>query len=199
MSTNWGGGHASPSATRLSAGARQSSLRESNLALVARTVCASSTPVSRAGVAARTAMTRSTVSRLVDDLVAAGVLAEIEPSSVTGPGRPATPLAPGTALAALGLQVTASYLAARLVDLSGRVVAQRVEYDDLVGCEAAPTLAPLGELSRQVLAEGRGIRLVGAGLALPGIVSSSSGRLLRAPNLGWSDLVPAEHLAEHLA
>ncbi|NUR16960.1 MAG: MarR family transcriptional regulator, partial [Dermatophilaceae bacterium] len=105
MSTNWGGGHASPSATRLSAGARQSSLRESNLALVARTVCASSTPVSRAGVAARTAMTRSTVSRLVDDLVAAGVLAEIEPSSVTGPGRPATPLAPGTALAALGLQV----------------------------------------------------------------------------------------------
>ncbi|MFM6850189.1 MAG: ROK family protein, partial [Terrabacter sp.] len=196
MSTNVRDGNPSPSAARLSAAARQSSLRESNLALVARTVCASATPVSRAGVAARTAMTRSTVSRLVDDLVAAGVLAEIEPSSVTGPGRPATPLAPGTALAGLGLQVNASYLAARLVDLTGRVVAERVEYDDLVGCPPSPTLARLGELSRQVLAEGSGVRLVGAGLALPGIVSSSSGRLLRAPNLGWSDLVPAEHLGE---
>ena len=194
MSTNWDGEHAAPSPAGGSAGARQSTLRASNLALVARTVCASATPVSRAGVAARTAMTRSTVSRLVDDLVAAGVLTELEPSSVRGAGRPATPLAPGTALAGLGLQVNASYLAARLVDLRGRVVAERVEYDDLVGCEPASTLARLGGLSRQVLTEGSGIRLVGAGLALPGIVSSWSGRLLRAPNLGWSDLVPAEHL-----
>ena len=188
-----------PSAARtatLPASARQSSLRQSNLALVARTVCASPVPVSRAGVAARTAMTRSTVSRLVDDLVASGVLAELAPASVAGPGRPGTPLVPGTSLAALGLQVNASYLAARLVDLRGRVVAERVEHDDLVGCDPAPTLARLGALSRQVLAEGEGTRLVGAGLALPGIVSSGSGRLLRAPNLGWSDVVPAELLDE---
>ena len=70
------------------ASARQSTLRENNLALVARTVCASPTPLSRAGVAARTSMTRSTVSRLVDDLVAGGVLTELEPPTATGPGRP---------------------------------------------------------------------------------------------------------------
>jgi predicted NBD/HSP70 family sugar kinase len=177
-------------------GARQSTLRESNLSLVARTVCASATPISRAGVAARTAMTRSTVSRLVDELVGAGVLAELEPATVTGPGRPATPLVPGTALVALGLQVNASYLAARLVDLRGRVVAERVEYDDLVGCEPEPTLARLASMGRQVLAEVGDARLVGSGLALPGIVSSGSGRLLRAPNLGWSDLAPAELLQD---
>lgn len=172
-------------------GARQSTLRESNLSLVARTVCASPTPLSRAGVASRTSMTRSTVSRLVDDLVAGGVLAELEPPTVTGPGRPATPLVPSSGLVALGLQVNASYLAARLVDLRGVVVAEQVEHDDLVGCEPLPTLRRLGAMSTQVLAQARGARLVGAGLALPGIVSSGAGRLLLAPNLGWSDLEPA--------
>ena len=175
-------------------GARQSTLRESNLSLVARTVCASPAPLSRAAVAARTSMTRSTVSRLVDDLVAGGVLAELEPPTVTGPGRPAIPLVPGSGLVALGLQVNASYLAARLVDLRGRVVAEHVEYDDLVGCEPRSTLGRLGAMSTQVLRQAQGARLVGAGLALPGIVSSGSGRLLLAPNLGWSDLEPAAFL-----
>ncbi|WP_235543987.1 ROK family protein [Phycicoccus sp. Soil803] len=175
-------------------GARQSTLRESNLSLVARTVCASPAPLSRAGVAARTSMTRSTVSRLVDDLVAGGVLAELEPPAVTGPGRPAIPLVPSSGLVALGLQVNASYLAARLVDLRGRVVAEHVEYDDLVGCDPRSTLGRLGALSKQVLGQAQGARLVGAGLALPGIVSSGSGRLLLAPNLGWSDLEPAAFL-----
>lgn len=182
-----------PGRETLSPGARQSTLRESNLALVARTIYAAQSPLSRAGVAARTAMTRSTVSRLVDDLLAAGLVAEREPTTVAGPGRPATPLVPGSGVAALGLQVNASYLAARLVDLRGHVVAERVEYDDLVGCEPVPTLERLGVVAAQVLAEAQGARVVGAGLALPGIVSSS-GRLLRAPNLGWSDLAPGELL-----
>jgi predicted NBD/HSP70 family sugar kinase len=136
-------------------------------------------------------MTRSTVSRLVDDLVAGGVLVELEPPTVTGPGRPATPLVPSSGLVALGLQVNASYLAARLVDLRGRVVAEHVEYADVVGHEPRSTLGRLGAMSKQVLAQAHGTRLVGAGLALPGIVSSGSGRLLLAPNLGWSDLEPA--------
>ncbi len=170
-------------------GARQSTLRESNLALVARTVCAAPGPLSRAGVAARTSMTRSTASRLVDDLVAGGVLAELEPSSVTGPGRPAIPLVAGTGLAALGLQVNASYLAARVVNLRGQVVAEHLVYDDFVGCVPGPTMSRLEQLADQVLAQlPGGTRLVGAGLALPGIVSTASGRLLLAPNLGWSDL-----------
>lgn len=178
------------------ASARQSTLRESNLALVARTVCASPVPVSRAGVAARTSMTRSTASRLVDDLVAGGVLDELEPPSVTGPGRPATPLVAGSGLAAIGLQVNATYLAARVVDLSGRVVAERIEYDDFVASAPKPTLARLERLTDQLLAELPGrIRLVGAGLALPGVVSADAGHLLLAPNLGWSDLYPTRLLS----
>jgi predicted NBD/HSP70 family sugar kinase len=39
-----------------------------------------------------------------------------------------------------------------------------------------------------------GVRLVGGGLALPGVVSADTGTLLLAPNLGWADLRPVEHL-----
>ena len=101
---------------------RQASLRHANLALVARTVLAADSPPSRADVAAVTSLTRSTVSRLVDELVAGGILEEVE--SVVGgpgrPGRPATPLRASTGrFAALGLQVGVGHLAVRLVDLDG--------------------------------------------------------------------------------
>ncbi|HSF98801.1 MAG TPA: ROK family protein [Ornithinibacter sp.] len=182
-------------AVEATSGARQSSLRASNLALVARTVCASPEPISRAGVAARTSMTRSTASRLVDDLVALGVLDELEPAGTTGPGRPATPLVAGEKLTALGLQVNAGFLAARVVDLRGRVVAERVEVGDFVGSEPEPTLARLAVLAADVLDRMPATsHLVGAGLALPGIVSSGTGTLLIAPNLGWSDVRPGDVL-----
>ena len=167
-------------------------LRESNLALVARTVCAAASPPSRAGVAERTGMTRSTVSRLVDDLVGGGVLDELDPAAVVGRGRPATPLVAGAGVVALGLQVNATYLAATLLDLRGRVVDHDLRSGDFLASDPAEALERLGTLSAELL--GRmpaGLRLVGAGLALPGIVSADTGRLLLAPNLGWSDLDPA--------
>ena len=76
-----------------------------------------------------------------------------------------------------------------MVDLRGRVVAQEVVADDFVGSDPHLVLARLGALGRSVV--GRvpaGTRLVGAGLALPGVVSAEAGHLLLAPNLGWSDL-----------
>ena len=46
---------------------------------------------------------------------------------------------------------------------------------------------PIGGLAAKALAEvPAGITLVGSRVAVPGIVSSDSGILLRAPNLGWS-------------
>ncbi|MGW5240452.1 ROK family protein [Monashia sp. NPDC004114] len=181
--------------TALPASARQASLRESNLALVLKTVLGAADPPSRADVAGLTSMTRSTVSRLVDDLVAGGILVELDQVVSSGPGRPATPLAPGRRVAALGLQVNASYLAVKVVGLDGAVLSSAVEPGDFVGSEPGPVLARLGRLAGDATAGLEpGTSLVGAGLALPGIVSVGDGTLLRAPNLGWSDVRPADHL-----
>jgi predicted NBD/HSP70 family sugar kinase len=181
------------------AGARPSSVRAANLALVLRTVCAAPEPVSRAGIAAATGMTRATASRLVDELVAGGLLDEAERVPSSGPGRPATPLLPGAGVAALGLQVDAGLLAARVVDLRGRVVTEAVEDGDFGGSDPASTLARLGELAGDLL-DGlpADLLLVGAGLALPGIVRTDEEVLLRAPTLDWSDVRPADRLAAHL-
>jgi predicted NBD/HSP70 family sugar kinase len=180
-------------------GARQSSLRSSNLALVLRTVCAADGPLSRADVAVRTQTTRATAARLVDELVAGGLLDEGERLALPRRGRPATPLLPGGRIGALGLQVDAGLLAARVLDLRGRVVAERVEEDDLVGSDPARTLARLGALTTALLAWlPAGLRLVGGGLALPGLVDVGRELLLRAPNLGWSDVPAVDLLAAHL-
>jgi predicted NBD/HSP70 family sugar kinase len=180
-------------------GARQSTLRATNLALVLRTVCAAPDPLSRADVAVATGMTRSTAARLVDELLAGGLVDQAERVGLPRRGRPATPLVPGACVAALGMQVDAGLLAARVLDLRGRVVAERVEPGDFVASDAGATLARLGRLTADLLAGlPADMRLVGTGLALPGIVDVEAGVLLRAPNLGWSDLRPAELLEEHL-
>lgn len=180
-------------------GVRQASLRASNLALVTRTVCASARPLSRAEVAAATSMTRATAARLVDELVAGGVLGELAPggpsASAGKRGRPGTPLVAGSRFAAVGLQVNAGFLAVRVLDLRGRAVAESLEYDDFVGSDPDTTLVRLGELTAKVLRGlPRKLRLVGAGLALPGLVDGGVRVLLRAPNLGWADVAPLAEL-----
>ena len=190
----------SPSPAPSAASARQSTLRTSNLSLVAQQVLSSPEPISRADVAAATGMTRSTASRLADDLVAAGILIELDPAPSAGPGRPAVPLAPprGT-FVALGLEVNVAHMAVRAIDLSGQILAERVVIDDFADSDPAAVLGRLAGLVTDV----RGIdavaraRTVGAALALPGLVSGQV--LLRAPNLGWSDVRPIDHLGPALA
>lgn len=59
-------------------GMTQASVRARNLALVFGEVLTTVVPVSRADIAAKLGMTRSTVSRLVDDLILGGLIAEGE-------------------------------------------------------------------------------------------------------------------------
>ena len=169
--------------------ARQSSLRTSNLALLASRVFSSPEPVSRADIAAETGMTRSTASRL-------GLVRELDPVASSGPGRPAVPLLParGT-FVALGLEVNVSRMAVRAVDLAGQVLAERIVVDDFSSSDAPAVLGRLADLLEPIASIGAvgSARLVGAALALPGLVRDNT--LLRAPNLGWSDIRPAEVLA----
>lgn len=167
--------------------ARQSTLRSLNLALVARAVFARPGEVNRADVAHATGMTRSTVSRLVDQLVAGRILAEDDPVRA-GRGRPGVPLRPAAGtVVSLGLEANVGYLASYAVDLSGTVLARRWDPVDLAGSDPKATLSRLADLGRATLARiPRSTRLVAVRIALPGIVDHAAGTLLRAPNLGWS-------------
>jgi len=178
--------------------ARQASLREHNLALVARSVFGATEPPSRAAVAVATGLTRATVGSLVDQLVAGRVVAELAPAPGQV-GRPAVPLVPASrTVVGLGLEVNVDYVGVRALDLSGATVAERIEGvpdggpADLSGSDPVRVLARLGDLARDVVAEveGEGMRVAGTRLALPGLVDARAGFLQVAPNLGWESLAP---------
>ena len=77
--------------------ARQASIREHNLSVVLDTVLHAESPISRAGLATATGLTRATVSALVDDLIGAELVAEVGQSRSGAAGRPATGLVAGSA------------------------------------------------------------------------------------------------------
>lgn len=187
-------GTARETATRTGpAAARQHSLREHNLELVARAVFEVPEPLSRAGVAAATGLARATVSTLVDQLVAAGLVRELP--AVTGgrAGRPAVPLVPAPrTVVGLGLEVNVDYLGVRVLDLTGDVVAERVVPGSFHDSDPAAVLGRLGALARTVSDDvtASGMTVAGGRLALPGLVDPRTGLLQVAPNLGWSSLEP---------
>ncbi|MGK5681221.1 ROK family transcriptional regulator [Actinoplanes sp. URMC 104] len=169
---------------------RQSSVRAHNLALVLQTVGNSADRPSRAAIAARTGLTRATVSALVDDLIAGGLLVESEPAPRTGAGRPAAGLGLSPdGPAGLGLEINVDYLAACVVDLTGVVRHRFVTRTDQRVLPPAEALAALDALAARArfAAEADGLVLAGAALAVPGLVTP--GGLVRvAPNLGWQDV-----------
>ncbi len=148
-------------------------------------------PVSRADLAASSGLTRATASSLVDALLQAGLVREIEPGPRVGAGRPAAGLvlAPDGG-AGLGLEINVDYLSACLLDLTGAVRHRALVRRDQRGRSPAETFADLEALIREAVAaaESEQLPLGGATLALPGVVDSPHGLLRTAPNLGWTDV-----------
>lgn len=188
--------------------ARQSDLRERNLAAVLALVAdrtagaGSASAPSRAGLAAATGMARGTVSALVDALLVGGLLEEVPPPPRTGAGRPAHGLRlSGRRVAALGVELGASHAVACVRDLTGAVRAREaVPSIDRTG-PPEQVLAASAALAGRVLAGARaqGLDVVGGAWALPGLVDTGAGTLRLAPNLGWRDVDVLALLGQHPA
>lgn len=180
----------------------QASVRIANLALVLSEIFRVGGGLSRADVAARTGLTRATVSRLVKDAIAAGLVVEAPPEDVAKQGRPSIPLYPASHTSVgVGLEVNVDHIAGVAIDLAGEVLAQfYVEGDyadsdprEVLGVLAQSTFVMVQDLRR------RGVReIAGVSVAVPGIVERGSGEVIYAPNLGWQDVRPAHYLAEVL-
>lgn len=174
----------------------QRDMRRRNLAAVLHAV-ADGGPASRARVADRIGLTRTAVSTLVDDLLAAGLLTE------QGLGRSGSPGRPGTVLAlseqgpcGLGAEIGVDHLAVCAVDLRGRVRARTAVDAANRNSSPAPVLARLAELVDRTAAQvtAAGLRPAGLCVAVPGLVARGSSRVVMAPNLGWRDVDLADHL-----
>ena len=177
--------------------ARQATLRESNLTLVAAHIFAAEGPISRSEIVEASGLTRSTVSRIVDQLLAATVIEEQQPRQQGRAGRPVLPLVPATnSLVAVGLEVNTASLGGIALDLAGNVVAERVVEGDFIDSRPEVVLHEVGGIAGHLLDQIERVdaTFVGAHLSLPGVVDPSTERLLLAPRIGWQNVAPADIL-----
>ncbi|MFG3255929.1 ROK family protein [Streptomyces sp. NPDC048172] len=172
----------------------QIDIRRHNSALVLATVAASP-GVSRAGIAERTGLTKTTVSMLVERLLSADVLTETgRQHPAPARGRPATALdLSPTGPHGLGVEIGVDRLALCLTDLAGRVRTYRTLPGDHRGGRGADPARVLervrGAVRRELgRAAAAGVPVSGVVLAVPGLVEAATGTVRAAPNLGWRDV-----------
>ena len=174
-----------------------SHLREHNLSALLGALAASDSATSRAGLAKLTRLTKPTVSKLVEELVEAGLVTEGTPVS-TGAGRPMVPLTParGT-LIAIGVEIAADHVACLGIDLAGEVLSHCIEYRKVTAASADESIDLAAELVGRVRAESGDLPVVGVVVAVPGRIAPDDGRVLSAPNLDWNEVPLVGRLLAH--
>jgi len=164
---------------------------------VARTilrVVRAAQPVSRADLARRLGLYRSTVTEVVKPLLASGALreAEAEQSVVRRLGRPPVGLSLGDAGALfVGVNIGVRRSQVGAATISGRLLCE--EPFDTPADPAAALARIRAAVKRQCMSE-RGRVLNAIGVSVPGPTDAERTRLLFAPHLGWEDVKVAEAL-----
>lgn len=178
--------------------ARQERLRALNLELVFRQVLAAEKPVSRTELAASTRLTRPTITRIVEELIAGRLVTETGTTSDGRAGRPRIGLTVSrSGPAGLGLDIRTDGLAACVVDLSGAV--RHLAFAPFTDPEAPVVLDRLARMATEAIeaASEEGLTVVTATLAVPG--PTDEGVVRVAPALGWRDVDAGAALTERLA
>ena len=145
-------------------------------------------PISRAEIAQETALQRSTISIIVEELKAQGLIEEFEGES-TG-GRPPTLLQLRAADAiAIGVDLSTKNTVVATSDLAGRVL-DREEFQ--TDRSSKVTLELIIASARKLIKNG--VDIEGVGISIPGLVDSETGSALFVPHFKWRDWPIAEEV-----
>ncbi|HTG93593.1 MAG TPA: ROK family protein [Pyrinomonadaceae bacterium] len=149
-------------------------------------------PISRADIAHETALQRSTVSLIVEDLAAEGLVEEVGGKS--SGGRPPLLLSLRTADAvAIGVDVGTARTLVATSDLAGRVL-QWERFD--TPRDSKDLIANIVTHARE-LNEKNGNTIEGIGISLPGLVDSG-GTKLYVPQFKWRDIPLVEEVSAQI-
>jgi predicted NBD/HSP70 family sugar kinase len=147
-------------------------------------------PISRAEIAHETALQRSTVSLIVEQLRVDGLIEEVSGES-TG-GRPPVLLSLRTADAvAIGVDLGTTRTIVATSDLAGRVLDQEQFETDP---NAAKTTQAIIDCAQRFIRRNNGT-IEGIGVSLPGLVDPE-GKELFIPTFNWRDLPLASEISE---
>src|SRR5215813_14801642 len=147
-------------------------------------------PISRAEIAHETALQRSTVSLIVEELRVEGLIEELSGES-TG-GRPPILLSLRTADAvAIGVDLGTTRTIVATSDLAGRVLDQEEFETDP---DATKTTQAIIDRAQRLIRRNKGT-IEGIGVSLPGLVDPD-GTELFIPTFNWRDIPLARDLSE---
>lgn len=181
-------------------GLSNDSVRRENLANVLRLVHRSgSTGRSRAELTTRTGLNRSTIAALVSELVALDLVVESEPVVRNKVGRPSPVVRVSPRAVSIAVNPEIDAITIAVVGLGGTVLS-RSRHESPENCTASQaaeiTASALEPMLAQLAADHR---VVGVGVAVPGLVSTHDGVVRLAPHLGWVDEPFAAMLAARIA
>lgn len=151
--------------------------------------------IARVEIARRLALSPAAVTEITRELVADGIVQEVDQAPSSG-GRPPIRLAlVGTAAQAIGLKVAPDHLATVRARLDGEVLGHETEPFEASAPNVADRL--LARL-RQVIDETdqTSSPLLGVGLGVPGVVDD--GGVVSAPSVGWHRLELGSFLRSRL-
>jgi predicted NBD/HSP70 family sugar kinase len=179
--------------------ADQLAVRRHNLAVV-MTHLRTNGPRSRARVAAETGLNKGTVSSLVAELVARGLVTEGE-TERGGMGRPGQVIdLDRVNYVAIGAEINIDYISVLAMNLRGETVAEKRIPLDTAHMAPDDVIRHLARTAKTVISqmERRGSSAIGMTVAVPGIVDSSSGVVFDAVNLGWPQIPVGEVVRQRL-
>ncbi|MCW2794201.1 MAG: transcriptional regulator [Nocardioides sp.] len=171
------------------------SMRRHNLALVLSMVHHSG-GLTRSALTRRTGLNRSTTAGLVGELEQLGLVEEVEPGNTKKAGRPSSVVRPGTRTVAIAVNPEVDALTIGVVGLSGQLH-ERIRFELDAAASAREAVKVAAAVIKGILAGlADHTRVIGIGVAVPGLVRESDSLVRFAPHLGWVDEPLAEMLTE---
>jgi predicted NBD/HSP70 family sugar kinase len=169
-----------------STGVGTDQLRRHNLAAILTLVHhAGSQP--RSALTAQTGLNRSTVAALVGELTELGLVYETEPDATKQVGRPSPTVNADRRNVAIAVNPEVDAVTAGVVTLGGQV-AETVRHETAAPPTAAEAVeiavALIDRLTAELAAD---VRVIGVGVAAPGLVRDEDGLIRLAPHLHWVD------------
>lgn len=177
---------------RSGTGTNQEAVRRHNLATLLGHVHRSG-GVSRAQLTERMGLNRSTIADLVRELEDLSAVHQSTPDAGASPragaGRPSIDVNPDPeAVFVIAAELGVETMDVARIGLGGKPL-DRMSTSTPSDPDPGALLDTFMDLVRSMLkTAGEGARLVGIGIAVPGVVTDGAGLVRFAPNLGWTDV-----------
>ncbi len=142
-----------------------------------------SQPISRADLARRSGLGRSTVSQIVGQLIEENLVREGEMGSLPRGRRP-TMIGLNGSLVAIAVDIHPRQASVALVDLNGRLLSRRPVP---ISSDPAASMRLIIDCMQRIRPSAPHASPEGVGISLPGRVNPATQRLIFAPNLKWPD------------